>query len=354
MARPLQAEIHLDAIRHNFQCAVAKNPKAKTLAVVKANAYGHGSVVVAQALKGMASAFAVASIEEAIELRQGQVKEPILLLEGVFSSNELAMAELNDFWLVVHSTYQFEWLVSHLQSSSWRPQLWLKLDTGMHRLGLNSTEMSDIVSRLHRIDSMPEPIIMSHFACADDPERYENQQAIERFDGVSPNIKSLSNSAALFSGLTASDDWQRLGIGLYGGTPSISPVDALIPAMRLKTAVIALRKIEAGESVGYGATYQADSTRRIATIAVGYADGYPRQAKQGTPVMINGCEAPIVGRVSMDMITIDVTHVSDVAIGDTVVLFGPELIADRVAKCCDTIDYTLFSGLTARVPRRYV
>lgn len=354
MARPLLAEVDLEAIRHNFNCAVAENPTAKTLAVVKANAYGHGAVEVARALSGLASAYAVASIEEALELRQGLITDPILLLEGVFTPDELALAEHHDFWLVVHANYQFEWIEQYLLTSHWRPQLWLKLDTGMHRLGFNSTEISDVLARLSRLDGLPEPVMMSHFACADDPERSENHKAIERFESISPRVKSFANSAALFSGLTPSDSWQRLGIGLYGGTPSLKPVSRLKPAMRLKTSVIALRMLNIGECVGYGATFKADSVRQIATIAIGYADGYPRQAQQGTPVLIRGFEAPIVGRVSMDMITIDVTDIEGVTVGDSVILFGPELVADRIAKHCNTIDYTLFSGLTARVPRRYI
>jgi alanine racemase len=354
MARPLVAEVDLAALRHNLELAKQQNLNAKTLAVVKANAYGHGAVKVALSLESEADAFGVASIEEAQELRAGGLRAPILLLEGCFSEEELAICEHQNFWLVCHSDYQIEWLIRHLATTDWRPQIWLKVDSGMHRLGFDADHVPHVMERLSSIEALPEPIMMSHFACADQPAHPRNQVAQSRFNKVKTGSSSFANSAGIFTQATPTDSWQRLGIGLYGGTPSDLGLQGLRPVMTLKTAIIALRDISPGESVGYGATFTAESPRKIATIAIGYADGYPRQAQQGTPVLVNGIEVPIVGRVSMDMITVDVTDLATVSVGDEVILFNDQLLADRVAKYCDTIDYTLFAGLTARVPRRYV
>ncbi|NRQ02360.1 alanine racemase [Marinobacterium sp. xm-d-530] len=353
MPRPLVAEIDLAALKHNLALAKQQNLQAKTLAVVKANAYGHGAVKVALALESDADAFGVASIEEALELREGGLKAPVLLLEGCFSEEELASCERQNFWVVCHSDYQIEWLIRYLSTTDWRPQIWLKVDSGMHRLGFDADAVAGVMEQFSSIEGLPIPVMMSHFACADQPAHPRNEVAQSRFNPVKTNLSSFANSAGIFTQATPSDSWQRLGIGLYGGTPSELGLQGLQPAMTLKTAIIALRDILPGESVGYGATYTAESPRKIATIAIGYADGYPRQAKQGTPVLVNGVEAPIVGRVSMDMITVDVTDLPSVSVGDEVIMFNEQLLADRVAKCCDTIDYTLFAGLTARVPRRY-
>ena len=352
MARPLVAEVDLAALKHNLALAKQQNLQAKTLAVVKANAYGHGAGKVALALESDADAFGVASIEEALELRAVGLCAPVLLLEGCFAEEELTSCERHNFWVVCHSSYQIEWLIRYLSTTDWRPQIWLKVDSGMHRLGFDADAIEGVEKQLASIDGLPEPVMMSHFACADQPAHPRNDVAQSRFNSVKTGISSFANSAGIFTQATPADSWQRLGIGLYGGTPSELGLQGLQPAMTLKTAVIALREISPGESVGYGATYTAESPRKIATIAIGYADGYPRQAKQGTPVLVNGVEAPIVGRVSMDMITVDVTDLPSVSVGDEVIMFNEQLLADRVAKCCDTIDYTLFAGLTARVPRR--
>jgi len=354
MARPLVAEVDLAALKHNLALAKQQNLNAKTLAVVKANAYGHGAVRVALSLESDADAFGVASIEEALDLRAGGVRAPILLLEGCFAEEEFSLCEHEDFWLVCHSAYQIEWLIKYLSTTDWRPQIWLKVDSGMHRLGFDADSIPSVLQRISSVEALPEPVLMSHFACADQPTHPRNQVAQSRFNLVKTDASSFSNSAGIFSKATPADRWQRLGIGLYGGTPSELGLQGLQPVMTLKTAIIALRDIAPGESVGYGATFTAKSPLKIATIAIGYADGYPRQAKQGTPVLVRGVEVPIVGRVSMDMITVDVTDLDAVSVGDEVIMFNDQLIADRVAKCCDTIDYTLFAGLTARVPRRYI
>jgi alanine racemase len=353
MSRPVVAQIDLQAVRHNLSLARQANPAAKTMAVVKANAYGHGAIEVAKSLVDLADAFGVASIEEALQLRGAGIELPILLLEGVFEQSELALVEQYHLWMVIHAEHQLAWLDSFVSSHRYRPQVWLKVDTGMHRLGIEPDKVASFIDRIESIAGMPEVVVMTHFACADDPQREENRQAKQRFDLPSSRLTSLSNSAAIFTDLAPENSWQRLGIALYGGTPSVRGLGDLKPAMRLRTEVIALRDIEVGESVGYGASFTANRSHRIATLAIGYADGYPRHAMPGTPVLVNGQEAPIVGRVSMDMITVDVTYISNVQIGTEAVMFGPELIADRVAQSCGTIDYTLFAGLTARVPRRY-
>lgn len=355
MSRPLKAEISRAALRHNLQCARQRAPGARLLAVVKADAYGHGAIEVARTLEAEVEAFGVAAIEEAIQLREAGIRAPILLLEGCFSASEWPLLEHYRLWAVLHGDDQLRDLEAFVLKSRYRPQLWLKVDTGMHRLGFSPTRARVVAERLVRIEQLPVPVVMGHFACADHPDHPLNQRQISAL----PDLQlpcSLANSAAIFAGLCPDTQWLRLGIGLYGGKPldQAQPGCGLIPAMRLSTAVIALRTIARGESVGYGASFVALRESRIATLAVGYADGYPRQMKPGTPVLLRRREVPLVGRVSMDMITVDVTDLLDVQIGDQAILFGPELAADRIAACADTIDYTLFAGLTARVPKVYL
>jgi len=357
MARPTTAYIDLGAIRHNYQLAKNLAPNSRALAVIKADAYGHGAVKVALALEAEADGFAVAAIEEAIELREAGISKPILLLEGFFNPDELPLINEHSLSCVVHTSSQIDALAAYTGQGQF--DIWAKFDIGMHRLGLPPSQSKGALSRLGALKCVRNITLMGHFSCADDlaaSTTIEQRRLFERLAGNTQFATSLSNSAAILGWPTVQSDWIRPGLMLYGANPyeaSQENADQLLPAMTLKSEIIAVRAIAAGESVGYGASWTADRPTRIGTVAIGYADGYPRQIRSGAPVVVGGMRTKLVGRVSMDMITVDVTDLPSVSVGDEVIMFNEQLLADRVAKCCDTIDYTLFAGLTARVPRRY-
>jgi alanine racemase len=329
------------------------------MAVVKANAYGHGALSVASALDGAVDAMAVACIEEALELRQAGIAAPILLLEGLFEPDELALAAAQEFWLTVDNLRQLEWLE---RASPQAPiRCWLKVDTGMHRLGIPPSATAAFLQRLRDAAAVhPEVVLSTHFACADEPGNAHTQRQIARFEAVTRGLgspRSACNSAGLMAWPEAHYDWVRPGYMLYGNSPFTAPVGRapeLRPIMTLEAQVISLRALEPGESVGYGATWVAQRPARIATVCIGYGDGYPRLAPSGTPVLVKGRRAPLAGRVSMDMVTVDVTDLPGVAIGDPVVLWGPDLTADEVARHAGTIGYELTTRMPLRTPRTVV
>ncbi|MGB0733428.1 MAG: alanine racemase [Pontibacterium sp.] len=358
MARAATATIYLDAIRHNYRLAKQAHTAGKALAIIKANGYGHGAVKVAKALAPEADGFGVACIEEALELREAGINQPILLLEGFFSADELPTISEQSLWCAVHSFDQIEFIAKAQLS---KPiNVWLKMDSGMHRLGVKPSEYAKAYARLRALDNVSDIILMSHFACADEPQSKVTSTQIATFFEASQGINapiSLANSAGLMAHKDARADWQRAGIMLYGATPfadSQSIADQLKPAMSLTSQVIAMREVPAGESVGYGATWTSDAPRLIATVAMGYADGYPRHAQNGTPVLVDGYRVSLTGRVSMDMLSVDVTDVPNVHVGSHVELWGQNLKAAEVASYCDTIPYTLFTGITRRVHKRYL
>lgn len=360
MSRPTKAIIDLQALRHNFELAQSLAPHSSTIPMVKANAYGHGAVEVARALAPIAPAFGVASIEEAIDLRDNGITQPILLLEGIFSSDEVSLAAQNNFWLMVENQPQVEAIINATLAR--KIKVWLGMDTGMHRLGFQPNEIQaayDALSNSHNVSD--DIVITSHFACADDLDSQATSEQITNFDLHLPKTKntlstSLANSAAILAWPQAHRDWQRPGFMLYGSSPFVQPqenADQLQAVMSFESAVISLRNISAGESVGYTANWTAQRDSTIATVTVGYGDGYPRSAPNGTPILINGVRCPLVGRVSMDMITVDVTDLPQVAIGDKTVLWGPELPVNEIASACGTIGYELLTRMPARVPRVY-
>lgn len=352
MSRPLRAEIRLFSLQHNLQRVRTVAPQSKVMAVIKANAYGHGMARVAHALYE-ADAFAVASIEEAMNLRESAVHADIVLLEGMFSADELLLVQAYDVQLVVHCAEQVEWLES---AQVKKPiVIWLKVDTGMHRIGIKPSDFNELHQRLSDCEAVAEVRFMTHFACADETKNPATAQQINAFADCLGEIegqRSLANSAGILAHSDSHADWVRPGIMLYGSS-SVQGETAeslgLEPVMTLKSRLIAVNDLCKGESVGYGAEWTCPEAMPVGVVACGYGDGYPRHAKEGTPVLVNGQRVPLIGRVSMDMITVDLRGI-EAQQGDEVVLWGDDLPADEVAQSVGTIAYELFCHVTARVP----
>ncbi|HLA29816.1 MAG TPA: alanine racemase [Pseudomonas sp.] len=355
--RPLVATIDLTAIRHNHAVAKRCAPGRQAFAVVKANAYGHGVREVVTALHDEADGFAVASLEEAAEVRALHGAARILLLEGCFEAAEYPFAAQLGLDLVLHSELQAQQL---LAASLSRPlNVWLKLDSGMHRLGFSAAAVREWHGRLLGAGQVAELNLLSHFACADERGSEMTEQQLEAFlDLLDLDFaqRSLANSAAILTIPAAHMDWLRPGIMLYGATPFADLGVAelgLKPAMSLTAQLIACREVAVGEGVGYGGSWWAGRPSRIGTVSCGYADGYPRHAPSGTPVLLRERRVPLVGRVSMDMLTVDLSDLPDAAVGDAVELWGAQLPVDEVAQAAGTLGYELLSKVTQRVPRRY-
>ncbi|MDX1298799.1 MAG: alanine racemase [Pseudomonas sp.] len=355
--RPLVATIDLSAITHNYAVARRCAPGRQAFAVVKANAYGHGVREVVTALHDMADGFAVASLEEAAEVRALHGEARILLLEGCFAADEYQFAAQLGLDVVLHSALQAQQLLAATLSQPLN--VWMKLDSGMHRLGFSAAELREWYGHLQGAAQVGELSLLSHFACADergsDVTELQLEQFLELLD-LDFAQRSLANSAAILTIPAAHMDWLRPGIMLYGATP-FADLDVaelgLRPAMSLTAQLIACRDVAVGETVGYGGSWCAERPSRIGTVSCGYADGYPRHAPAGTPVMVRGQRVALVGRVSMDMLTVDLTDLPDAAVGDVVELWGAQLPVDEVARAAGTIGYELLSKVTARVPRRY-
>lgn len=371
MTRPAHIKVHLDAIQHNYRLAKSLAPGAQAIAIIKANAYGHGAVRVARALAADADAFGVACLDEAIQLRQAGIRQRILLLEGFFSTEELAEIDYHRLDMVIHSDYQLAAVLAHQPRNAWN--IWLKLETGMHRLGYERADFERAYQQLLAAPQVNEIVFMSHFACADERGDGMTRQQLAYFREVTGQYPqhaiSLANSPAVLDWpdpdqvraarkgkSVRQGEWLRPGMMLYGASPLFTPNDAsrqLQAAMTLASRVIALKHLQPGDSIGYGATYRCQRPTRIAVVAMGYGDGYPRHAQNGTPVLVNGQRCPLAGRISMDMLTVDISHLDSVSIGDPVVLWGPDLPSDEVARHCGTIPYELVTRLTARPPRFY-
>lgn len=357
MSRPTIAHIDLDALRHNYALAQSCTPGSCNLAVVKANAYGHGALAVARALEPLAPALGVACLEEARELRQGGIEVPILLLEGPFEADEVNEAAALNCWLMLENATQLQWVIAATLSSP--IAVWLKIDSGMHRLGLPLPQTGSAYQQLIASDNVESVVVATHFASADELENPSTEEQIARFDHACEGIpagRSMANSSGLLGWPAARADWNRPGIMLYGASPFAEAhpeADKLRPVMTLDSQVISLRHIAAGEAVGYGGAWIAQRESIIATVAIGYGDGYPRHAPAGTPVLIKGQVAPLAGRVSMDMITVDVTDLENVMQGSSARLWGEGLPVNEVAAWADTIGYELLTRMPARVPRVY-
>lgn len=355
MARPICALIDCEAARYNLQRIRVMAPQSKIMAVVKANAYGHGIELMAPCLS-QADAFAVASVDEALALRQLGVSHPIVLLEGIFCASELADVVKHRLELVLHSDEQIAMLKTHQGCNNL--VIWIKVDTGMHRLGFAPSEVARVWHQVQGLSCLAQPLrLMTHFASSDEPDSPVNAQQLAQFMHLlsslpDPLAVSLSNSAAIVHLPESHGDWIRPGLMIYGVSPSVMSIEALDikPVMTLVTRVIAVKTVTAGESVGYGGSWQATQTTQLAIIAAGYGDGYPRHVPSGTLVLVNGRQAPIVGRVSMDMISVDVSHLVQVDVGDPVVLWGKGLPIEHLAQAANTISYELLCGVTKRVP----
>lgn len=353
--RPARALIDLQALRHNYQLA-RELSGAKALAVIKADAYGHGAVRCAQALQAEADGFAVACIEEALALREAGIRAPILLLEGFFEASELALIVQHDLWCVVHSLWQLDAIEK--ASLSKQISVWLKLDSGMHRVGLHPKDYPSAYQRLQATGKVARIVLMSHFARADELDSNASNDQVAVFQaarqGLSAEI-SLRNSPAVLGWPQIPSDWVRPGIMLYGSTPFEVPqaeAQRLQPVMTLESKVISVRELPAGEPVGYGARFISQRPTRVGVVAMGYADGYPRLAPTGTPVMVAGKRSQLIGRVSMDMLCIDLTDVPEAGLGSPVELWGKNVLASDVAIQAGTIPYQIFCNLR-RVPLVY-
>jgi alanine racemase len=352
--RLIRAQISSSALRGNLRAIRARAPHSRVMAVVKANAYGHGLVSTALAL-AEANAFAVARIDEAIALRAAGLSQPIVLLEGVFNAEQLSEAAHLQLELVVHEASQLALLAQY--HGSYRFSLWLKVDTGMNRLGFRTAEFAKAWETLRGLQPAPLSLrVMTHLASADERDRSSAEEQLARFRPLVDRLGSelsVANSAALLRLPETHLDWVRPGLALYGVSPFAGQSGrelGLQPAMTLMTTVIALRQVERGERVGYGGAWQAQRSSRLAILAAGYGDGLLRSLPNGAPVLVNGQRAPLAGRVSMDMIAVDVTDLPPVRVGDAAELWGERLPVEEVAAAAQTIPYELLCAVSQRVP----
>ncbi|MCX2779833.1 alanine racemase [Microbulbifer thermotolerans] len=363
MSRPLRAEIDLEALAHNYRYAKSLS-HGRTLAVIKADAYGHGLLRVAQCLCG-GDGFAVATIEEAVALREAGLRNRILVLEGVFDREGMCEAAWRRLDLVVHSGYQLELLKALPET---RPlSIWLKVDTGMGRLGFDGADAPGIYADLAALSAVRECVLITHLACADEADSPHNHLQLQRFDATAraietqrtvrslPFAQSIANSAALIGLPDARRQWDRAGVMLYGINPHMGSGQDhnLKSAMTLRSRLIAVRSARAGESVGYGCDYRFYHDGRFGIVACGYGDGYPRHAPSGTPVLVCGRRAQLIGRVSMDMLAVDLSAIPEARVGTEVELWGGALPVAEIAASAGSIAYELLTGVTQRVPRVY-
>lgn len=354
--RPARALVDLSALRHNYRLA-RKSGGQRALAVLKADAYGHGAVRCAQALAAEADGFAVACIEEALELRASGIREPILLLEGFFEADELALIDVHDLWCVIQADWQVEAMA---QARLQHPlDVWLLLDSGMHRLGFAPAAWQAAAQRLRGMPQVRNVVAMTHFARADelDSARTDEQLAVFRQASAALALPgSVANSAAVLGWPDAGGEWARPGLMLYGVNPfgaSHPLADQLRPVMTLESAVISVREIGVGEPVGYGAHFVSRRPTRVGIVALGYADGYPQLAPNGTPVAIDGERGELIGRVSMDMLAVDLTDHPAAGLGSRVQLWGAQVPVAEVARHANRTPYDLLCGVK-RVPRVYL
>lgn len=349
---PARATINLQALRHNYRRAAELVPRAEVMPVIKARAYGHGMIEVARALDE-ARQFAVATLDEALLLRSQGLTKKILVLQGVHTTEQLLTAVHENISIVVHQPHQLEMLESIELAKA--IDIWLKLDTGMHRLGFDVSEFESIFERCQKIPNKLNVYILSHFANADDSDDPLNVQQLEQFLQSTDHFqaqRSIANSAAICGPLDCQLDWVRPGIMLYGVNPlntgSASDL-SLKPVMTLRSNLIAIQNRKAGDRIGYGGAWTCPEDMPIGVISIGYGDGYPRHAPAGTPVLVQGKRVSLIGRVSMDMICVDLRPCPDAVVGDEAILWGDGLPVEEIAQSSTTIAYELLCRLTSRV-----
>lgn len=351
-----EAIINLSALRNNLAVVRSLAPDSGIVAVIKANAYGHGILRVAQALATGVEILAVARISEAMELRQQGIKQRLLVLSSRPDREQLHLCASHGIELVVHDANAAQLITDNDFSPPLR--LWLKIDTGMHRLGVAPADAAQLYRQLDADPGVDKVVLMSHFASAEKPGDSTTRRQLQCFDSSTAGIKanrSIANSAAIILYPDAHREWVRPGIMLYGANPlGEATFPALQPVMTLRSELLAVRDIGPNEGVGYNHTWRSQRSARIGTVAVGYGDGYPRHARNGTPVLVNGQRVSLAGRVSMDTITVDLTCQPEAQPGDDVVLWGEGLPVNEVAAHADTIAYELLTRVSPRVNYRYV
>ncbi len=349
--------INLDALNHNFLAIKKLMPHQKILAMIKSNAYGHGVVPIAKTLL-QADALGVATISEALQLREENINNKIIVMRGFLNKTELQVF-LNDPSIIasVYNIKQVELLEKHTNQNK-KISIWLKLDTGMNRLGISPDEFPKIYDRLEKINGLQKPFVLfSHLADADNADKKFTENQISLFDRLTkhlPGEKSLLNSAGILAYPKNHYDWIRPGLLLYGAMPfETFQAGNFKPVMNLQANIIAIKNVNKYDKIGYSCIYTAEKNMKIAIICAGYGDGYPRNAKAGTPVLIRGERCPLVGRVSMDMLAVDVSNLKSAEIGDVATLWGDNLPVELIAQYSDTISYELLTRMTPRVEYRY-
>lgn len=353
MSRSTFIEINIEAAEHNLAQVNAYAPTAKIIAMVKANAYGCGVDAIVPSLKNKIFAWGVASIEEALNVRYYDPDGKCILFQGVFSQEELDVAIENDLQCVIHHRHQLSWILSRPLLKSLK--VWIKVDTGMHRLGFPPVEVPDLINTLRNCPWIDSPIgLFTHLACADEPERLENQAQLSLFYSLDlpevPLLKSIANSAAILALPAAHTEIVRPGIMLYGVSPFAGKTGkelGLQPVMRFYAALSAIHNYPENTPIGYSATWKTATKTRIGIVTAGYGDGYPRYIQQAS-VWINGVYIPIVGRISMDMLTVDLTLCPSAKEGDKVELWGEYVPIEQVAQSANTIGYELLCKVTSR------
>lgn len=348
------ALLDLDAVRHNLQVVKQHAPLAKVMAVIKANGYGHGLLRIAATLLHDVDAVAVARSDEGIRLRKAGFDKPVTVLEGFVCLDELQGLYAHGLDAVIHSPRQVDLLQQIQRQDS--ISVWLKLDSGMNRLGFKPGEFKQAYQRLAQCKQVRQPVgLMTHLASADELSDAKTAQQIDLFNETVSDCqgpRSIANSAAILGWQNALAEWVRPGIMLFGCSPFADTQGVkfgLHAVMSLHSRVIAVKRLAAGETVGYGGSWKAEHDTLLGVVAIGYGDGYPRHVRPGTPVLVNNKPVPLIGRVSMDMITVDLQSQPDTQPGDPVTLWGPGLPVETIARAADTIPYTLLCGITQRV-----
>jgi alanine racemase len=351
VTRPARVIVDIAAVKANFKVVQKRAPTARVMAIIKADGYGHGIVRIAGALSGHADAFGVASLEEAIKVREAGIETPVVLLEGPFSDTEIGDIEAHHLETVVHNHEQVAWLSRARSPFS----IWIKIDSGMHRLGFAPHDVAAVEERLQR----PDRVIryMTQLANAHQADDLSVQEQLDSFRSVvaADSEHSIANSAAILAWPDAHANWVRPGLMLYGVSPFSGQCGrdyTLRPVMTVASELISVREVGSGGSVGYGRGYICPEPMRVGVVAFGYGDGYPRHAGTGTPILVGGVRTQVIGQASMDMLTVDLRPVPGAAVGAAVVMWGPDLPVEEIADHAATIPYELLCRVRMRA--RYI